>query len=221
MNGDNSESVWDYVRAMAYGPSQGEYYHDAMYGPLGKLQPGDVAISPNLLSKYPLGSHAVIYPEKGEPFVGRVADYSYVSPGKPTRNAIEIWNGQDLGKVAIAPVGIGMQQQQPAAVAQQPPQPPPPEPQLQQPPAGAMGTWRDYIQALGGAPPPVAAPSTTVSTAAQRAGMSVASALGSLGSSIAQQGSSGMQQAMAMLQRRSPLANYLQSFLANPMILGG
>lgn len=81
------------VRVMAYGPVVGEHHHDAMYGPDGKaLQPFDVAVSPNLLEKYPLGSWIKVAGKDR-----RVADVSYFSPGRPTHDTVEIRDAGDQG----------------------------------------------------------------------------------------------------------------------------
>lgn len=93
------------LRAMAYGPSQGEYTHDTLNGPLGKLQQGDIAVSPNLLNKYPMGSRVDVVDDHGNVVVSgaRVADTSYIKPGQPTYNSFEIWNGEDLGHARLVP----------------------------------------------------------------------------------------------------------------------
>jgi hypothetical protein len=108
-------------RAMAYGPSQGEYTHDTLNGPLGKLQQGDLAIAPNLLSKYPLGSFVNVVDKDGNVVRSnmRVADYSYVSPNNPNSNAFELWNDQDLGHASLVAAGTPAAPQQ-APQAQQP-----------------------------------------------------------------------------------------------------
>jgi hypothetical protein len=57
------------------------------------LQPGDVAISPNMASQYPFGSTIYFNDANGNPTSGRVADTSYYSPGNPTSNTIELFGG--------------------------------------------------------------------------------------------------------------------------------
>jgi hypothetical protein len=52
-------------RAEAYGPSQGEYTRATLYGPLGQLQQGDIAVSPNMLASYPLGSRWNVVDDQG------------------------------------------------------------------------------------------------------------------------------------------------------------
>lgn len=69
-----------------YGPGIGEWSYDQTHGHFGALQPGDVALSPDLLKQYPYGS---IINYQGVDY--RVADVSYVSPGNPNRNVVEIW----------------------------------------------------------------------------------------------------------------------------------
>lgn len=60
-----------------------------MFGPTGKrLVPGNVAVSPDIMKRYPLGSPIVI---NGKTYT--VGDVSYRSPGKPNFNTVEIWNG--------------------------------------------------------------------------------------------------------------------------------
>src|SRR5581483_4654115 len=222
--------LMDYVRAMAYGPSQGEFYHDALYGPLGQLQPGDIAISPNLLGKYPLGSSVLVYPENGNPFVARVADYSYKKPGVPTKDTIELWNGQDLGRVRIAPASLVAQQSGAASAAAQNA----PITSPAQPTAPVAAVPATTVPATGGpvlaAPAPAApaptvpatVPATVAATAPSyaSAGRAFSSALSSLGQSLAQGQQSSGAQAMAMLQRRSPLASYLQSLLYSQNQMG-
>lgn len=87
------------LRAMAYGPSQGEFSHDTLNGPLGALKQGDLALSPDQLGQFPLGSYVNVVGADGKTILQRqrIADYSYYSPGKPTSSSFEVWNGQDLG----------------------------------------------------------------------------------------------------------------------------
>lgn len=87
------------LRAMAYGPSQGEFTHDTLNGPLGPLKQGDLALSPDQLGQFPLGSFVHVVSPDGKTILQnqRVADYSYTSPGNPTSGSFEVWNGQDLG----------------------------------------------------------------------------------------------------------------------------
>ena len=104
-------------RAMAYGPSQGEYTHDTLFGHFGKLQMGDMAISPNLQSQFPMGSIVnVVDPNTGQILRAnrRVADSSYAG-GKPTTNSFELWNDDDLGHARLE-LASGGQPQQPSPV---------------------------------------------------------------------------------------------------------
>jgi hypothetical protein len=97
-------------RAMAYGPSQGEYTPATLYGPLGKLQQGDIAVSPNLLSQFPMGTRVnAVDPNTGEVLRSnlRVADTSWYTPGNPTKNSFELWNDQDLGHASLVAAGSG------------------------------------------------------------------------------------------------------------------
>jgi len=94
-------------RAMAYGPSQGEYTKSTLEGPLGKLMEGDIAVSPNLLKQFPMGSRVDIVDANGNVTHRnmRVADTSWITTGKPTHNSFEIWNGQDLGQAGLVKSG--------------------------------------------------------------------------------------------------------------------
>jgi hypothetical protein len=94
------------LRAMAYGPSQGEYTRATNYGPLGRLQEGDIAVSPNLLDRFPLGSHVDVIDQKGNVLRTnrRVADTSWINADEPTRNSFELWNDRDLGHARLVPV---------------------------------------------------------------------------------------------------------------------
>lgn len=79
------------VRVMAYGPVVGEHHHSAMFGPEGNaLQPYDVAVSPNL--GLGLGEWIDV---NGK--ARRVADWSYLKPGVPTKDTIEIRDDKDQG----------------------------------------------------------------------------------------------------------------------------
>jgi hypothetical protein len=93
------------LRGMAYGPSQGEYSRDQLNGPLGPLQQGDLALSPNQQKRYPLGSNVDAYGENGQLIAAnqRIADNSFISPHHPTTNVAEFWNGQDQGHVRLVP----------------------------------------------------------------------------------------------------------------------
>jgi hypothetical protein len=93
------------LRGAAYGPSQGEFSHDQMNGPLGPLVQGDMALSPNQQKNYPLGSFVDAYGENGNLIAAnqRVADNSFVRPHVPTTNTAEFWNGQDQGNIRLVP----------------------------------------------------------------------------------------------------------------------
>lgn len=90
------------LRGLAYGPnSEGATKADQSqtHGALGELQPGDLAISPNQLSRYPLGSHVNVVDSKGNIVLSnqRIADTSWIGPGKPTTDTFEVWNGKSYG----------------------------------------------------------------------------------------------------------------------------
>jgi hypothetical protein len=93
------------LRAMAYGPSQGEYTRATNYGPLGHLQQGDIAVSPNLLRNFPLGSYVDVVDDKGNVLraARRVADTSWINADQPTHNSFELWNDKDLGHARLVP----------------------------------------------------------------------------------------------------------------------
>jgi len=88
------------VKARVYGPVVGEHYRDANFGPTGNaLGPNDVALSPDLLKRYPLGS--TIYSE-GKPY--KVSDVSYINPDRPNRNTIEFRDtANPPSRVSISP----------------------------------------------------------------------------------------------------------------------
>ena len=97
---------------MAYGPqSEGATAADARQTRgafVDRLQPGDIAVSPNLLSQFPALSYVdVVDPRTGQVLHRgmRVADTSWISEGHPTTNSFEIYNGQDLGHAALVPSG--------------------------------------------------------------------------------------------------------------------
>jgi hypothetical protein len=91
------------LRAMAYGPSQGEYDHATNYGPLGHLQEGDIAVSPNLLAQFPIGSRVDVVDANGNVLRAnrRVADTSWINKNQPTYNSFELWNDQDIGHARL------------------------------------------------------------------------------------------------------------------------
>src|SRR5260221_12608249 len=96
------------MRAMAYGPSQGEYTHDTLNGPLGRLQQGDLAVSPDSQGTFPIGSYAdVVDPRTGQVVLSnqRIADHSFIKPQVPTHGSFEVWNGQDMGHMMLVPKG--------------------------------------------------------------------------------------------------------------------
>jgi hypothetical protein len=84
----------DEVNVLSYGPEDNEFHHDAMYGPAGNaLQPYQIAISPGLAQKrgIKLGDWVNVAGKDRQ-----VADWSYLHPGDPTTNTIEI---RDRGHV--------------------------------------------------------------------------------------------------------------------------
>ena len=96
------------ARALVYGPLVGEQTRATMEGPLGPLGAKDVALSPNMLAPnggpYQLGQ--VVNVHKGNELVGqyRVADYSYIKPGVPTFNTIELRDKNISGdNVTVSP----------------------------------------------------------------------------------------------------------------------
>ena len=89
------------IRAEAYGPSQGEYTHDTLFGPTGAhLMQGDYAVSPDLSAGHGLGSMFRFTDAGGNVHTGRYADASYRTSGHPNSRTIEEWNGRDLGTVS-------------------------------------------------------------------------------------------------------------------------
>lgn len=91
------------LRGLAYGPqSEGATAADMrqVKGAIGELQPGDIAVSPNLLNRYPMGSRVNIVDANGKVIRAnqRVADTSWYTEGHPTTDTFEIWNGPSLGK---------------------------------------------------------------------------------------------------------------------------
>lgn len=89
------------VKARVYGPVVGEHHHDAMFGPnKNPLGETDVALSPDLLEVYPLGSQIK---SNGKEYT--VADVSYVKPGHPNINTIEFRdNPTPPERVTISPI---------------------------------------------------------------------------------------------------------------------
>jgi hypothetical protein len=69
-----------------YGNGIGEHSRDQNFGHFGHLQPGDVALSPDLLKQHPYGSMIEF---DGQMY--RVADVSYVKPGVPNHNTVEFY----------------------------------------------------------------------------------------------------------------------------------
>lgn len=99
---------------MAYGPQsqgataadQNQIYGATLGGQKLRLQQGDIAVSPNLLSQFPIGSYAnVVDPSTGQVLRSgvRVADTSWITSGKPTTNSFELYNDQDLGHASLVP----------------------------------------------------------------------------------------------------------------------
>jgi hypothetical protein len=78
-----------------YGPIDNEYSHDQLFGPLGHLKDGYVALSPDHLKTYPLGSGPYNLVSKDGIVLATglgVADKSYISPGNPNHDTLELWN---------------------------------------------------------------------------------------------------------------------------------
>jgi len=226
----------DLVRAMAYGPSQGEYTHDTLYGPLGRLRPGDVAISPNLQKKYPLGSQIMVRPQSGDPFMARVADSSYYGPGRPTKNTVEFWNGQDLGHVHIGPADTSALQRYKGMLladdrndllkdaedafyggGQAPrPTPTPTPPVTPRYSPDGMSAMQFASQSFGQPGAMATANSLAAPGATQNVMSGIAGALGGIAKGM-QQGQQGSQQALAMLHTApNPLKALLAQLTANP-----
>ena len=89
------------IRAEAYGPSQGEYTRDTLFGPTGAhLMQGDYAVSPDLSAGHYLGQMFRFTDAGGNTHTGRYADASYRTSGHPNSRTIEEWNGRDLGTVS-------------------------------------------------------------------------------------------------------------------------
>ena len=135
------------ARAMAYGDIVGEHTRATMEGPLGTLGTRDVALSPNMFQQnggqYQLGQ--IVNVHKGDELVGqyRVGDYSYIKPGVPTFNTIELRDRNISGSnVTVSPAdhvrsdmfdpGQALPPQEPDAAPEQP-RAAPPEPQVAQP----------------------------------------------------------------------------------------
>jgi tape measure domain-containing protein len=91
------------IRGEYYGHNFGEYNRDANYYGNQQLSDNDVAISPDLLAQYPMGS--MIDVTQGGKRIGtyRVGDVSYKSPGQPNSRTIEVRDQKLDGDVQIAP----------------------------------------------------------------------------------------------------------------------
>jgi hypothetical protein len=101
------------VRTMSMWMPGQRLRHDLKYGALQEnghdhlMTNNDIAMSPDLMKKYGynlgdrvdvLDSHGnVLYPNQ------LIADKSYLSPGKPTSNTIELWGRKDVGYSSIRP----------------------------------------------------------------------------------------------------------------------
>jgi hypothetical protein len=91
------------LRALAYGPqSEGATAADMRQvrgSFVSQLQRGDIAVSPNLLGRYPPLSKVNVVDSEGNVVMrdARVADTSWYSEGNPTHNTFEIYNGPSLG----------------------------------------------------------------------------------------------------------------------------
>lgn len=104
------------ARALSFGPGNfpgaDKPTHAVMYGALTdangqqvKMGTSDIAMSPGRMKAegYKLGDYVdlvnkngdVVYPNQ------RIADYSYVKPGQPTTNSIELWGRPDMGYLGV------------------------------------------------------------------------------------------------------------------------
>ena len=94
------------LRGMAYGPGWDKPTKATTQGHFGDLQKGDIAVSPNILDKYPMGSRWDVVDANGKVVLpnARVADTSWIKPGQPTHNSFEIWGGPDVGEGRLVPV---------------------------------------------------------------------------------------------------------------------
>jgi hypothetical protein len=91
-------------RAMAYGAGVDKLTWATTHGRFGELHRGDMAISPNLLKKYPMGSHVDVIDSKTGAVLRsnvRVADTSWITSGRPTYNSFELWGDKDLGRANL------------------------------------------------------------------------------------------------------------------------
>jgi len=91
------------AKALAYGPIVGERHRDAMYGPKGnELKPTDVAISPNLekAAGLKLGDWVDVSVDGKSIGKRQFNDRSFLSPGKPTNNVVEL-RDRDISGVHV------------------------------------------------------------------------------------------------------------------------
>lgn len=115
-----------------------------MDNPLG---PTDVALSPDLQRLYPLGTKILVNGQG--PYT--VADSSYLAPGQPNRNTIELRDRATNGIADITPVGSGYagtpsyDYDQPMVV-----------PQYYQP----TNFWQDWLGSVAAGRTPLASAST-------------------------------------------------------------
>jgi hypothetical protein len=67
------------------------------------LQQGDLAISPDRLGVFPIGSYVDVVDKEGNVLRKhqRVADTSRRDAGHPNRQTLELWNDQDLGHARL------------------------------------------------------------------------------------------------------------------------
>jgi hypothetical protein len=91
----------DPFTALSYGPVVGEP-HQRIGAYDNVLTPRDIAVSPNMLDRYPLGSMVTATDARGVPLgTYRVGDTSYYSPGRPTSNTVEFRDADRSGNVFL------------------------------------------------------------------------------------------------------------------------
>ena len=109
-NSQRSDMTGQRLNALTYGPPAGENRQSTNYGPRGnRLTARDVAVSPGLLGRYPLGSRVDAKDAAGN-LLGlgtyRVGDTSFYSPGRPTSNTVEFRDAPRSGSVYLSPSGF-------------------------------------------------------------------------------------------------------------------
>jgi hypothetical protein len=100
----------DPFTALAYGPVVDERKRAQMIGAYDNpLTPQDIALSPNRLKQFPLGSWVQATDAQGNP-IGkyRVGDTSYYTKDKPTTDTVEFRDADRSGQqVHLSPLGPG------------------------------------------------------------------------------------------------------------------